>query len=388
MSTSLPSRLTDDELIAEMNRLARCERHDLASLIAHIGEFDERKLYLALGYSSTFAYCVEVLKLSEHEAYRRIEVARHARRYPEILEKLADGSMNMSTVDLIAPVLMPTNCHDVLEDASGKTKREVQIQVAALAPKPDVPLTITPLPVTASPEQARSSFKPLSPGREQVCFTMNTSTIEKLKRAKDLLAHALHGLAPGDCYGEIIDRAVTLLLEDLEKKRCGRTERPRPCRPARDGSPYIPADIKRAVWERDGHRCTYVGKNGRRCDATSFLQEHHIVARALGGLTTVANLTLRCGSHNRYEAELVFGLGKYAGTVSERRATYRAGTRSRPSSGGSGAHINKVAVVTPAEVSYAVATRSRPSPSLRGVPSKPACLPRSSPPAPIARPPG
>ena len=63
---------------------------DLASLIAHIAEFDARELYLALGYSSTFTYCREVLKLSEHEAYRRIEVARYARKYPMILEKLAD----------------------------------------------------------------------------------------------------------------------------------------------------------------------------------------------------------------------------------------------------------------------------------------------------------
>jgi 5-methylcytosine-specific restriction endonuclease McrA len=344
-----------------MNRLARCERRDLASLIAHIGEFDERKLYLKLGYSSTYTYCREVLKLSEHEVYRRIEVARDARRYPEILEKLADGSMNLSTVDLVAPVLKPANCHEVLEEASGKTKRQVQQQVAALDPKPDVRLTVTPVPLGAPARDVHSTFKPLSPGRERVCFTMDTSTIEKLNRAKDLLSHAL---PPGDGYGEIIERAVTLLLAELEKKRCGKTDRPRPCRAPTPGSDYIPANIKRAVWERDGGRCTFVGKNDRRCDATSFLQEHHIVARAKGGETTVANLTLRCGSHNRYEAELAFG----PRVVSERRAAYRAGTRSRPSSGRSGAHINKVAVVTPAEVSYAAATRSRPSPSLRDGP--------------------
>jgi hypothetical protein len=51
-----------------------------------------------------------------------------------------------------------------------------------------VPLTITALPLGASPQEERSSFKPLSPGRERVCFTMDTSTIEKLKRAKELLS--------------------------------------------------------------------------------------------------------------------------------------------------------------------------------------------------------
>jgi hypothetical protein len=64
MSTQLPSRLSDDGLIAEMNRLAGCERHDIASLLAHIAEFDERKLYLRLFYPSLYVYCVEVLKLA------------------------------------------------------------------------------------------------------------------------------------------------------------------------------------------------------------------------------------------------------------------------------------------------------------------------------------
>jgi hypothetical protein len=330
MNTHSPSRLSDDELIAAMKRLACCERRDLASLIAHIGEFDGRKLYLKLGYSSTYTYCREVLKLSQDEAYRRIEVARHARKYPMILEKLADGSVNLTTVDVIAPVLEPTNCHEVLEQASGKTKREVQQQVAALDPKPDVPLTITPQAGGIAPDWP--SFKPLSPGRERVAFTMNTTTIEKLNQAKELLSHALHGLSSGEAYAEIIDRAVTLLLADLEKKRCGKADRPRAaCRPASADSDHIPAWIKEAVWKRDGGRCTFIGKTGRRCDATSFLQDHHIIAKALGGPTTVANLTLRCGQHNRYEADQVF-VPKYGGIVSERRTPYRSGTRSGPSS--------------------------------------------------------
>ena len=388
MSAQSPSMLSNDELIAEMNRLAHCERHDLASLIAHIAEFDARDLHLALGYSSTFTYCREVRKLSEDQAYRRIEVARYARNYPMILEKLADGSVNMSTVDLIAPVLEPTNYHEILEEASGKTKREVQIQMAALAPKPDVPLTIIALPLGASPQEERSSFKPLSPGRERVCFTMDTSTIEKLKRAKELLSHALPS---GDGYGEIIDRAVTLLLADLEKKRCGKRDRPRPCRPAKPGSPYSPAGIKRAVWERDGGRCTFIGKTGRRCEATAYLQEHHIIPRALGGPTSVENLTLRCAPHNRYEADQAYGPAnklKYAGTVSERRASYRAGTRSGPSSMLADAHINEVALVTPAPLSQGPGKATRPPATPPGRPpagyppgpraSSASCLPSAS----------
>jgi hypothetical protein len=336
MSTHFPSRLSDDELIADMTRLARCERQDVASLIARIAEFDERKLHLALGYGSLHQYCCEVLKLSGSEAYRRIEVARYARRYPLILEKLADGSVNLTTIDLVAPQLKPTNYQEVLEDASGKTKREVQMQVAALDPKPNVPFTTRPVPAFYAP---RSSFKPLSPGCEQVTFTMKTSTIEKLNHARDLLSQAI---TDGD-HGEVIDRALDLLLKDLERKRHAATDKPRPRQGTMPDSPDVPAWMQRAVWERDGGRCAFVGKNGRRCNSTWCLQYHHVIARAQGGLTTVENLQLRCAAHNRYEADLAYGPAnrlKYAGTVSEARVTYRAGPpiRAGASSGPACAH--------------------------------------------------
>jgi hypothetical protein len=364
MSTQFPSRLSDDELIAEMNRLARCERHDIASLIAHIAEFDERKLHLALGYSSLFVYCCEVLKLSTGEAYRRIEVARYARKYPMILDKLANGSLNLTTVDLVAPQLSPTNCHEVLEEASGKSKREVQIQVAARAPRPFTPPAghnrsdgaSLPLSVasTSRPPKPRLVVIPLSADRSEVRFEVHNATLDKLKKAQDLMRHAIRDNDPG----EILDRALTLLLKKVERKRCGKTDRPRACRPAKPGSDYIPADIKRAVWDRDGGRCAFIGKTGRRCNETSCVQEHHVIPRALGGPTTVENLQLRCAAHNRHDAAQAFGPEKLrsVGVVSERRACYRTAgaTRAGVSSRMADAHI----AMMPAEPSQVVSGRS------------------------------
>ena len=58
-----------------------------------------RRLYLQPGYSSLFTYCTRCLHLSEHVAYGRIEAARAPRKFPIILEHLADGSMTLTTQD-------------------------------------------------------------------------------------------------------------------------------------------------------------------------------------------------------------------------------------------------------------------------------------------------
>src|SRR3989337_439131 len=88
-------RLSDEALVARVKTLAAREREATAVLIAHLAELDARRLYLAEGCSSLFTYCVQVLHLSEHAAYGRIEAARAARRFPVILEGLEGGASNL-----------------------------------------------------------------------------------------------------------------------------------------------------------------------------------------------------------------------------------------------------------------------------------------------------
>jgi len=83
----------------------------------------------------------------------------------------------------------------------------------------------------------------------------------------------------------------------------------------------------RAVVERDGARCTYVSPDGRRCSEKAFLEIHHEHAFALGGVTTVPNLTLRCRSHNMHQAVLDFGAQHVADHVRRRRAETRRAER-------------------------------------------------------------
>ncbi len=346
--------LSDRDLLAEVSRLAATERGATARLVASLAEVDARRLYLSEGCSSLFTYCTQVLHLSEHAAYNRIEAARAARKWPVVLEMLAEGSVTLTTVLLVAPLLAPDNFRQVLDAARHKSKREVEQIVAVLAPRPDVPAAIRKLPsaahsdpprqerpeeppasvatgeaaVMTNGESARQSVErsgiallslrpavitPLAPERYKVQFTISRTTHEKLHRAQALLRHAV----PNGDPAEIFDRAISLLVEHLERGKLGRAKRPRQAQASRTHSRHIPSAVKRDVWERDAGRCAFVGTEGR-CFERGFLEFHHVVPYARGGPATADNIELRCRSHNQYEARPSCGVKDGAETPESR----------------------------------------------------------------------
>ncbi|MEZ4222631.1 MAG: hypothetical protein R3B13_16945 [Polyangiaceae bacterium] len=74
-----------------------------------------------------------------------------------------------------------------------------------------------------------------------------------------------------------------------------------------EASRAIPAWVRRAVWERDGGRCSYHDSRGQRCRERSRLEFHHELAFAKRGQHTVENVWLRCKAHNDLAAEEDFG---------------------------------------------------------------------------------
>jgi hypothetical protein len=139
-------KLSDDELLAEVTRLAASERTATVRLIAALAEVDARRLYLGQGCSSLFVYCTRMLHLSEHAAYGRIEGARAARRWPSVLGMLEAGELTLTSLSLFAPHLSDENHEDLLARARYRSKREVEEIVAALRPRPDVRSLIRQLP--------------------------------------------------------------------------------------------------------------------------------------------------------------------------------------------------------------------------------------------------
>lgn len=319
-------KLSDRDLLAATIRAADTERHATDDLIALLSEVDTRRLYLGEGCSSLFAYCTQVLHLSEHAAYHRIEAARTAREFPVVLELLAEGAVTLTTVALLRPHLTTENHTRLLEAARGKSKRDVEHQMACLAPRPDIPAVMRRAPAVAlartdapaltlesAPEPARATglpapkpsrpiVAPLAESRYVLKVTIGADTHAKLRRAQDLLRHTI----PNGDPALVLDRALALLVDQLERRRLAKADRPR-SRSSRHEPParrtrLIPADVRRAVWARDQGRCGFEGAHGR-CTETGRLEFHHVIPFASGGPTTVENLSLRCRAHNQFEAD-------------------------------------------------------------------------------------
>jgi len=347
---ALASGLSDHDLLTRLLALAGKEREATVELIAHLAALESRpSVYAAKGYGSLFAYCVEVLRLSEDATCNRIAAARACRRFPAMFAALAAGEVSLTSVRMLSPHLTDENWQAVLARAGGRSRGEIEALVAELAPRPDVPSSVRKLPTVAVPaltphpapappvngmnattvvasESAPTNRVPLplparrpvieatSPERYRVQFTIGKESHDKLRRLQTLLRREI----PDGDPAAIVDRALTLLLERVERKKLAASAKPRPAPPIRPGtdtqdwrtipnSRDIPNAVRRASWRRDGGQCGFVSADGHRCTERTFLEFHHVIPYAKGGRATVDNISLRCRRHNQYEAELVFG---------------------------------------------------------------------------------
>ncbi len=371
----VPAELSDGELLAATRRLVGRSNQLLASLLAHLGEVEARGIHRTRACASLYTYCIYELRFSEDEAFRRVSAARMVQRFPALLDAVAAGEIHLTGLLMLGPHLTAENLVEVLARAKHRTKKEIARLVRQLDPLPRVPARIEPLgpeysqlvPRAPTWDQFVSSFNPVreleaghrprdwmdeidemdevdetvstaandapdsaleapaparvEPQRYRVQFEASEEYVGLVERAKALLSHA----APGAGLAELHVRAMRALVAELERERYAVTERPRssveregdgedatkvPRRRAR----RVPAAIRRAVFERDGARCTFRSESGERCRETERLELHHQQAFARGGEHRIENVTLYCRAHNALAAEEDFGRGRVART--------------------------------------------------------------------------
>jgi 5-methylcytosine-specific restriction endonuclease McrA len=82
----------------------------------------------------------------------------------------------------------------------------------------------------------------------------------------------------------------------------------------------VPHEVRRAVLERDGLRCTWQSPDGVRCENRAWLELDHIHPRGQGGTNHPANIRIFCRPHNQLAAERAYGKATIADLIARRRA--------------------------------------------------------------------
>jgi hypothetical protein len=292
--------MSDRDVVERLRELLSEERRLTAAVLLHLGEVEARQLYRPAACASMFTYCTQLLGMSEDQAFKRIRAARAARRYPAVAMAIAAGRLHLSGAVLLAPHLSEENAEELVAEASGKSKAEIEIVLARRAPRPDRPERLkrvaeqTELVAPEPPGRAAvgaAKVAPLAPERFALELTIGGVTRDKLLRAQALLRHQV----PSGDLAEVLDRALDALLDRVEGRKLGKTRAPRAAKKSRNPR-YVPRAVRRQVVARDGERCSFVAEDGRRCEETGFLELDHVVPVARGGRAS-DGIRILCRSH-------------------------------------------------------------------------------------------
>lgn len=320
----------DEEVLRRLAELVARSNRDTAELLDHLAEVEERHLHLAQGYDSMKSYCVGALRMSEDAAVRRITAAHTARRFPVLLEALGAGRIHLSAIGLIATSLTAANAENLVAAVTHRSNAEIRDLLVSWYPQPEplrlddgltpqvvvpqqpiaigvgpdrlVAPVLEPVGPLPGPARARARLTRISAERHRLELSLAQETADKLRRVQALLGHAI----PSGKLEDVLDRALDLALAELEKRKFAMGAKPRKEIPAK-APRTVPAHVKRAVYERDGGRCTFIGANGHRCGSTKRIEFDHVVPLARGGTSTLSNVRLVCAIHNQYAADQAFG---------------------------------------------------------------------------------
>ena len=335
------------DLTKRLAELLRREHGALADFLVALADFDRERRWVELGHSSLFYFLHRELRLSKGAAFYRKTAAELIQRYPEVVEPLREGKLCITSVVELAKVITPENRGEVVPRFFHASKREAKAVAAELRPAEAAPhrdvVTVLPLAAPAKaltrlevatwpappdalvqPDELRSEIpaspprlpplvpvsaarldevEPLTGDLRRFHTTVSKRFLAKLAAARDALSHS----HPGADTEAVLEAALDLLLAANDRKK-GLLKKPRPSPARPPASPrHIPAEVKRAVWSRDGRCCRWPLASGGVCGSTTRLELDHVVPLARGGTSTVSNLRVLCDFHNQLAAKQVFG---------------------------------------------------------------------------------
>lgn len=290
-------QINDNDLIQKLKSLVQSERGLLAEVLRHLREVEKRQLYLQRGYSSMFAFCTEALSYSEAEAHIRIQAMRLMTAVPMVEEKLESGELSLSVAARAQACFRKTatptsNKVTIVTSLLGKSTRQAERELA------------TYFPESSKPEVERATTGELT----RVEFEISKVCLEKLQRFRARTAHKNFAGRLETVFEALLDLALEKYDRPSGAAPISATSTNAtllgPRKVGAKRTRYIAAAVRREVWRRAGGQCQYhAQQSGKRCSSRYGMQIDHIVEYAQGGESTIENLQLLCGAHNRWRSQ-------------------------------------------------------------------------------------
>lgn len=125
-------QISPHELTQRLGATLARGRYVQSMALRYLAVADERRVHVDRCLPSLLRMCTEEFGLDVDEAARLIQAARVGMRFPEVFERIADGSLPLAAVRSLAPFLTRENCADVLASVSGLTSVEIERRAFAM----------------------------------------------------------------------------------------------------------------------------------------------------------------------------------------------------------------------------------------------------------------
>lgn len=311
--------LSDEELLKITRRDIAIERSATAKVLLDIKEIEERKLFLKRGYPSLFKFLRDEFHYSEAEAQIRIQAMRLLKNVPEIEKKLESGCLSLTNASKIQSFLYKKDVSheekmNLIQKMENKSTRECERTLFGLFPG-SIP---------------KEKIKIVSNKKTELKFSIDEKTFKEFQEFKNLCAHKLSEGTLEEAFTLMLSLSLKKIKEKArvevskkapraQLKQGSKTGKPRKLpqmsniqqskkidqsKPQIKPSRYIPAQLRKKVFERDLHQCTYKDSiTQKQCKSQYKLEIDHKIPFALGGPHELSNLRLLCSAHNKFISE-------------------------------------------------------------------------------------
>jgi 5-methylcytosine-specific restriction endonuclease McrA len=262
------------QLHQKLLNLALQERKILATIITHLQEVSDHKLFLDFGRTSMLDYCIKDLGYSESAAIRRIKALKLLRAVPEAATAISDGSLTLSQAATM----------QVLFERHSQEKRQSLPAVA----KKEILEQIKNLPARESEQAVRAALG-LPKKARKVQIEMSEETFQKWLEFK--------GRMVNKNWSD--EKLLDYLLE--REKENQRSHKRHPAVATKTSvvaknQRYISANVRRELRAVAKH-CQWPG-----CASTYGLELDHVRPIAQNGPSTRENLRVLCKNHNLWRS--------------------------------------------------------------------------------------